>query len=396
VVAPGGRALRIVDRGTLLVRDVPVHGAVDLRDPCFIATDPNHPMVIARARRTYAGSYGVIAVDLTAGTSTVVEVPSGDVSNLGYCATRAWRAIAHVTSNGASIPYWVTATGGRWRMTPVQAGVPVGTKLSVLAVTHDALQLRVGRTAEPPAFYVLRDRPAVLRSPHRPQSVPPRLPRPSVTWLGGPDGVRFPVLTWRAQRPGAGRYSPPRAVVMIHGGPESHRDSEWDAPVAAFVARGVTVVAPNYRGSTGWGDSVRVARGGLTGQAADVRATLNFMRTSLGVRPENTVVFGHSYGAMLAALVLADIPRPVRGAVLASLLPRLVGYQCAPPATRVVLVHGTVDSVAPLRGALDAYRLIRCAVGARRSNVVLLPTEGHDYDRFGSWAAAYGAVMNLF
>ncbi len=40
---------------------------------------------------------------------------------------------------------------------------------------------------------------------------------------------------------------------MIHGGPTWHHSNEWDALRQAFVAAGVTVLHPNYRGSDGYG-----------------------------------------------------------------------------------------------------------------------------------------------
>jgi dipeptidyl aminopeptidase/acylaminoacyl peptidase len=42
-------------------------------------------------------------------------------------------------------------------------------------------------------------------------------------------------------------------VVLVHGGPTSHAEDRFNAQSTTFVARGFHVLAPNYRGSTGFG-----------------------------------------------------------------------------------------------------------------------------------------------
>ena len=47
------------------------------------------------------------------------------------------------------------------------------------------------------------------------------------------------------------------ALVDPHGGPEAQTLNEWDAGYQFLVAEGFTVLAPNYRGGTGYGRAWR-------------------------------------------------------------------------------------------------------------------------------------------
>src|SRR5258708_34671544 len=47
--------------------------------------------------------------------------------------------------------------------------------------------------------------------------------------------------------------TPPPAVVLVHGGPDWQIYDDWSAERQAFAEAGIAVVAPNFRGSTGYG-----------------------------------------------------------------------------------------------------------------------------------------------
>jgi len=61
------------------------------------------------------------------------------------------------------------------------------------------------------------------------------------------DGLEIQGWLYRAAGGGTG------TVVLVHGGPTSHAEDRFNAQVQYFVARGFHVLAPNYRGSTGFG-----------------------------------------------------------------------------------------------------------------------------------------------
>jgi dipeptidyl aminopeptidase/acylaminoacyl peptidase len=61
------------------------------------------------------------------------------------------------------------------------------------------------------------------------------------------DGLEIPAFLFRPEKPNGA------VVVYPHGGPSSLYDLSWDILAQYFVARGYTWIAPNYRGSTGYG-----------------------------------------------------------------------------------------------------------------------------------------------
>jgi dipeptidyl aminopeptidase/acylaminoacyl peptidase len=68
-----------------------------------------------------------------------------------------------------------------------------------------------------------------------------------VSWTAS-DGADVHGLLYRSS---AGAPSP--LLVMLHGGPTDQARVDWDTRVAEFVERGWNVLAPNARGSTGYG-----------------------------------------------------------------------------------------------------------------------------------------------
>ncbi len=69
------------------------------------------------------------------------------------------------------------------------------------------------------------------------------------------------------------------AVVIVHGGPTWHHSNEWDPLRQAFVAAGLTVLHPNYRGSDGYGRRWQLANRWLMGEGEilDVAAAHEFL-----------------------------------------------------------------------------------------------------------------------
>lgn len=118
------------------------------------------------------------------------------------------------------------------------------------------------------------------------------------------DGVQIPALLFRPKQ------VPAPAVVMIHGGPNWHYFAEWNPVMAHFASRGYVVLAPNYRGSTGYGrDWQYAARFDLGGvDTRDVAAGAQYLiRAELAI--ENKIaVTGRSHGGYLTMTCLTQFP----------------------------------------------------------------------------------------
>lgn len=127
---------------------------------------------------------------------------------------------------------------------------------------------------------------------------PASLRRPERAAVRSSDGVSVPTLLYRpATLPDT---PPPPAVVLLHGGPEGQSQPIFSPVVQALAARGYAVVAPNIRGSTGYGkhyygldDTTR--RLESLGDLAAVHGWL----ADVGLDPARAALWGASYGGYL-------------------------------------------------------------------------------------------------
>jgi dipeptidyl aminopeptidase/acylaminoacyl peptidase len=120
----------------------------------------------------------------------------------------------------------------------------------------------------------------------------------------GMDGVRVPALLFRPKQ------TPAPTVVMIHGGPNWHYSAEWNPVMAYFASCGYVVLAPNYRGSTGYGrDWQYAARFDLGGvDTRDVAAGAKYLIQEGLADPKRIAVTGRSHGGYLTMTCLTQYP----------------------------------------------------------------------------------------
>lgn len=127
---------------------------------------------------------------------------------------------------------------------------------------------------------------------------------PEEIFYEGMDGVQIPALLFRPKK------FPAPAVVMIHGGPNWHYPMEWNVAMAHFASRGYAVLAPNYRGSTGYGRAwqyaARFDMGGM--DTRDVAAGAQYLiREGLALK-NRIAVTGRSHGGYLTMTCLTQFP----------------------------------------------------------------------------------------
>ena len=78
-----------------------------------------------------------------------------------------------------------------------------------------------------------------------------------VTWTAA-DGATVHGLLYRPRASALATSAPP-LYVHIHGGPTGQSVAEWNPRIAFWVSRGWAVLAPNHRGSSGYGRDYRRA-----------------------------------------------------------------------------------------------------------------------------------------
>lgn len=120
----------------------------------------------------------------------------------------------------------------------------------------------------------------------------------------GMDGAPVPALLFRPAK------MPSPAVVMIHGGPNWHYSMEWNPMMAHLASRGYAVLAPNYRGSTGYGREWQyAARFDLGGaDTRDVAAGAQWLIREGIADPKRIAVTGRSHGGYLTMTCLTQFP----------------------------------------------------------------------------------------
>ena len=100
------------------------------------------------------------------------------------------------------------------------------------------------------------------------------------------------------------------AIVYIHGGPASQTVNSFNRFIQHVVNQGYMVIAPNYRGSTGYGNDFQQANlfdmGG--GDLQDVLAATDFLRATGYPDPKKVAVMGGSYGGYLTMMAVTKAP----------------------------------------------------------------------------------------
>jgi dipeptidyl aminopeptidase/acylaminoacyl peptidase len=100
------------------------------------------------------------------------------------------------------------------------------------------------------------------------------------------------------------------ALVMPHGGPTGQMVDYWNTDVAALTSRGYICVAPNPRGSTGYGLDFQKANfqdlGG--GDLKDEVAAVDFLKATGYVNPKKIGITGGSYGGFMTLMAIGKTP----------------------------------------------------------------------------------------
>ncbi len=118
-------------------------------------------------------------------------------------------------------------------------------------------------------------------------------------------GLEIPAYLYRPARPNGA------AVLYPHGGPSAAYVDEWDILAQYFVAKGYTWLAPNYRGSTGYGIEFEQANffDWGKGDLQDCLAGADYLASLEWIDPARLAIYGGSYGGYLTACALSRDPQ---------------------------------------------------------------------------------------
>jgi dipeptidyl aminopeptidase/acylaminoacyl peptidase len=200
-----------------------------------------------------------------------------------------------------------------------------------------------------------------------PQRMPPDLPRlvaaEDLRWHSV-DGLEVQGWLYRAADESVG------TVVLVHGGPTSHAEDRFNAQIQYLVSRGFDVLAPNYRGSTGFGlpfqESIKEDGWGGREQE-DIRCGIEALIDAGIAQPGRVGVTGTSYGGYSAWWAITHFgPQTVAAAApICGMTDLVVDYNATRPDLRPYseeMMGGTPDSVPDIyreRSPNEAVRNIR-------------------------------------
>lgn len=225
-------------------------------------------------------------------------------------------------------------------------------------------------------------------------------------------------------------------IVLPHGGPEAQDSLAFDWWAQAFASQGYAVLQPNFRGSSGYGQTFRDAGFGQWGRKmqTDVSDGVAAMAAQGVIDPSRVCIVGASYGgyAALAGVTLQHgIYRCAVSVAGVSNLSYLLsehtwenGDDAANAGTRylrrflgvtsdddqtlqelspvrlaaradapILLIHGTDDTVVPLRQSRDMEAALRRA--GKPVDFVLLPGEDHWLSQEATRKAMLEATMKF-
>jgi dipeptidyl aminopeptidase/acylaminoacyl peptidase len=135
---------------------------------------------------------------------------------------------------------------------------------------------------------------------------------------------QMPVYIYEPSTPG-----PHPVLIVLHGGPKSQFRPGFD-PWLQYVVNelGYAVVAPNVRGSSGYGKTYLALDNGQLREDAvkDVGALLVWLGLQTAFDSKHVVVSGESYGGYLTLATLVNFGERLRGGVDLAGIPDFVSY----------------------------------------------------------------------
>ncbi len=137
---------------------------------------------------------------------------------------------------------------------------------------------------------------------------PQRFVEPSLIHFPTFDGRDIPAFYYRPpQDPPPGGYP---CILYVHGGPASQQRPDFDVRFQYFLQRGYALLAPNVRGSTGYGrvyamlDDVELRMDSV----ADLKHAALWLRARPEIAADRIAVYGRSYGGFMVLAALTEYP----------------------------------------------------------------------------------------
>jgi dipeptidyl aminopeptidase/acylaminoacyl peptidase len=259
---------------------------------CVLTTDPDADHVsLAR----FSVSDHVLTIADNPGWDVEDVVVSADgrtvvwsVNEYGYSVLRACR-------DGVSLEVPPLPAGLVKAMSISADGGVLAMLLNTPAQPMSVAITRLGSSE--PIQYLVDTRPPALQVAEA--IVPELIGYPSA------DGTSIPAFVYRPPGPG-----PHPVLLSIHGGPEHQARPEYDALGQCLLASGIAVLAPNIRGSSGYGHAwqtrIYLDWGGV--DLDDLGAAHAWLCSQPWADSSKVAVYGRSYGGFASLSCITRLP----------------------------------------------------------------------------------------
>jgi dipeptidyl aminopeptidase/acylaminoacyl peptidase len=206
----------------------------------------------------------------------------------------------------SELAFFDVASGKERRL----AGLP-GDTLGALRFSRDgrSIVFSASSAAAPTDLFVLDVAAGTFRqltrSPHAGIDLK-TLVRPELVRYEAHDALALSGFLYRAK----GQRGPGAVVMSFHGGPEGQERPFFSSTYQALLLNGISVFAPNVRGSSGFGKKfVNLDNGRLrVDSVKDIKSTIDHLVKSGIADPKRIGIMGGSYGGYMVMAGLADYP----------------------------------------------------------------------------------------
>ena len=257
------------------------------------------------------GFMNVAVLDVASKKLTWLTDLRWDSNASGFSPDGKWIAYS-VNEDGRSDAYLMSAAGGDPRRISIPPGLNTFTgRRSPFSPAGDRILLRHQSGTETNDFWVYDV--AAGRAT--------QLTRSAVASLGGTplppsqivhyksfDGVMISAILWVPFNLERNGKNP--AIVLPHGGPTGQTVDSFNRSVTALGSRGYTVIAPNVRGSTGYGLAFQKMNikdlGG--GDLQDEVYAAKFLTATGFIDPKKIGITGGSYGGFMTLMAIGKTP----------------------------------------------------------------------------------------
>ena len=284
------------------------HEGKSLSTASSLSKDGRTLLITSNARSGYqnVALLDIVSKKITWVTDTKWEASAGDFSPDGKRFTYA------INADGRSDVYLGDTASTQSDKIPIAGGVNgFAASPTSFSSSGDRLLLSHESSVEPADFWVYdlaSQKPRQLTySVIASLKAAPRPPSQVISYKSF-DGKTISALLWVPFNLKRDASNP--ALVLPHGGPTGQSQDYWSPRIAAFVSRGYICIAPNVRGSTGYGIEFQKANykdlGG--GDLQDEVYAAKFLEATGYVNPKKIGITGGSYGGFMTLMAIGRSP----------------------------------------------------------------------------------------